>query len=257
LLVVPSHGFRATLEAVAPRLGDHNRIAWATKGLEARTGRFLHQVAEEVLGERHPTAVISGPTFATEVAAGLPTAATVASRQARFAEQLARMLHGETFRAYTSRDVLGVELGGASKNVMAIAAGITDGLGFGANSRAALITRGLAEIMRLGEAVGAQRETFMGLAGMGDLVLTCTDNQSRNRRLGLSLGRGMQLDEAVTAIGQVVEGVNTSRELMNLSGRFRVDMPITREVHHVLDMGLAPLEAAHNLLSRELKAESV
>jgi glycerol-3-phosphate dehydrogenase (NAD(P)+) len=184
LVAVPSHAFASVLEAVKPLLRRGQRVAWATKGLETGTGRFLHQVFADILGKSMAPALISGPTFAREVAQGLPTAVTVASPDADFADQLAHWLSGPDFRAYTSNDVQGAELGGAVKNVMAIAAGISDGLGFGANSRAALITRGLHEIMRLGETLGGQRETFMGLAGVGDLVLTCTDDQSRNRRLG-------------------------------------------------------------------------
>ena len=256
LIAVPSHCFREQLQALAPLLSKRTRIAWATKGLETGTGKFLHQVVGEVLGSRYQSAIISGPTFAGEVAAGLPAAATVASGHPRFATELAALLHGNTFRAYTSTDVLGVELGGASKNVMAIAAGIADGLGFGANSRAALITRGLAEIMRLGNALGGKRETFVGLAGLGDLVLTCTDDQSRNRRLGLALGRGASLEEAITAIGQVVEGVNTTSELEKMATAHQIDMPITDQVHRVLNKGLAPRDAVHTLLSRQPRAES-
>ncbi|MGA7801739.1 MAG: NAD(P)H-dependent glycerol-3-phosphate dehydrogenase [Gammaproteobacteria bacterium] len=256
LLVVPSHAFRALLEQLRARLTPAMRIAWATKGLEPGTGRLLHTVVADVLGPDHPTAVISGPTFAREVAAGLPTAVTVASAHRGFAQDLVQLLHGESFRAYTSADMVGVELGGAVKNVLAIAAGISDGLGFGANSRAALITRGLAELMRLGEAVGGQRDTFMGLAGVGDLVLTCTDDQSRNRRLGLYLGQGMALQAALEKIQQVVEGVGTARETLQAAARHGVEMPITEQVYRVLHEGLAPRDAVQALLQREPKAES-
>ncbi|HSH30385.1 MAG TPA: NAD(P)H-dependent glycerol-3-phosphate dehydrogenase, partial [Thiohalobacter sp.] len=184
LVVVPSHAFREVLERIRNRVRELGRLIWGTKGLEMASGRLLHQVAAEVLGDGVACAVVSGPTFAGEVARGLPTAATVAAADPSVAEHFAALLRGETFRAYTSDDRIGLELGGAIKNVLAIAAGISDGLGFGANSRAALITRGLVEMMRLGEALGGQRETFMGLSGIGDLVLTCTDDQSRNRRLG-------------------------------------------------------------------------
>ena len=186
LIAVPSHAFRATVEQVEKHLRPDTRIAWATKGFEASSGLLPHQVAADVLGSR-PGAVLSGPTFAKEVGAGLPTAMTVASRDAAFAKALASRLSGPNFRAYMQTDILGVEVGGAVKNVIAIGSGIADGMGFGANTRVALITRGLAEMMRLGVRLGAVRETFMGLAGLGDLVLTCTDNQSRNRRLGLAL----------------------------------------------------------------------
>jgi glycerol-3-phosphate dehydrogenase (NAD(P)+) len=256
LVVVPSHAFREVLTSLAPRLTLDTALAWATKGLEMASGKLLHQVAEEVLPAGLPHAIISGPTFAREVAAGLPTAATVAGSDMRTAEHFAALLRGSSFRAYTSDDRTGVEIGGALKNVLAIAAGISDGLGFGANSRAALITRGLAEMIRLGEAMGGQRETFMGLAGVGDLVLTCTDDQSRNRRMGLALGRGQSRDEAHKTIDQVVEGVDTAREIHKLGKQHKVDMPITEQVYRVLYENLDPLEAVHTLLAREPKAET-
>ncbi len=256
LIAVPSHAMREVLTRAAPALESDSRIAWATKGLESRSGKFMHQVLEEVLGTRYPAAVLSGPTFAQEVATGLPTALTVASTNPPFANDLANRLHGETMRVYTSDDIIGVQLGGTVKNVLAIAAGISDGLNLGANSRAALITRGLAEIIRLGDALGARRETLMGLAGVGDLILTCTDDQSRNRRLGLALGRGTPVEIAVREIGQVVEGFNTAREVVQLATRYKVDMPISEQVFRVLHEGLPPGEAVHNLLTREIKAES-
>jgi glycerol-3-phosphate dehydrogenase (NAD(P)+) len=255
LVAVPSHAFATVLTALQPRLRPGQRIAWATKGLETGTGRFLHQVFADILGDTMAPALISGPTFAREVALGLPTAVTVASPDEVFADQLAQNLSGPDFRAYTSGDVQGVELGGAVKNVMAIAAGISDGLGFGANSRAALITRGLHEIMRLGETLGGQRETFMGLAGVGDLVLTCTDDQSRNRRLGLALGRGEPRDRAIATIGQAVEGVHTAREVVSLAHRHGVEMPISEQVCRVLFEDHDPRQAVHELLGRSLKAE--
>src|SRR5579859_3202719 len=206
LVVVPSHAFRAVLGEIAPFLGPDMRLAWATKGLELDTGRLPHQIAHEVLGSERAVAVLSGPTFAREVGAGLPTAMTVASTDVEFAKVLAQDLSSANFRAYTSTDITGVEVGGAVKNVLAVGAGLSDGLGFGANTRVALITRGLVEMMRLGVAFGANRETFMGLAGLGDLVLTCTDNQSRNRRFGLALAAGRTAQQALAKIGQVVEG---------------------------------------------------
>lgn len=257
LVVVPSHAFRSVLTTLAPKLAPGTPLAWATKGLEMASGKLLHQVAEEVLPASIPTAVISGPTFAREVAAGLPTAATVAGSDPGVAEHFAALLRGPTFRAYTSTDRIGLELGGALKNVLAIAAGISDGLGFGANSRAALITRGLAEMIRLGEALGGHRETFMGLAGVGDLVLTCTDDQSRNRRMGLALGRGQSREDAHKAIDQVVEGVDTAREIHKLGKQYGVELPISEQVYRVIYEGLDPHAAVHALLSREPKAEAV
>jgi glycerol-3-phosphate dehydrogenase (NAD(P)+) len=239
LMVVPSHAFREVLLRAMPLLDARRRIAWATKGLEYGSGKFMSDVLEEVAGTKYPAAVLSGPTFALEVARGLPTALTVASTNPVFANDLAARLHGDVMRVYTV------------KNVLAIASGITDGLQLGANSRAALITRGLAEIIRLGDAMGARRETLMGLAGMGDLILTCTEDLSRNRRLGLALGRGTALDVAVREIGQVVEGFNTAHEVVQLARSYRVEMPISEQVFRVLHEGLAPRAAVHNLLSRE------
>jgi len=255
LVVVPSHAFRAVLTQLRPLLKNDARLAWATKGLESGSGKLLHEVAEEVLGKDIATAVVSGPTFACEVAEGLPTAVTVASTDIVFAADMAARLHSKTFRAYTNDDVAGVEVGGAVKNVLAIAAGIADGLGYGANARTALITRGLAEMMRLGETLHGQRETFMGLAGLGDLVLTCTDDQSRNRRLGLALGQGKFLEEALAAIDQVVEGVQTAREVHDLALSQGVDMPITEQVYAVLYEARKPKDAVQALLNRDQKAE--
>ena len=255
LVVVPSHAFREVLAALRQRLDATTPVAWATKGLEMASGKLLHEIADEVLSATTPHAIISGPTFAREVAAGLPTAATVAGSDPAVAEHFAALLRGPTFRAYTSTDRIGVELGGAVKNVLAIAAGISDGLGFGANSRAALITRGLAEMIRIGEALGGQRETFMGLTGVGDLVLTCTDDQSRNRRMGLALGRGQSRAAAHKAIDQVVEGVDTAREIHELGKRHGVELPISEQVYQVLYNGLDPRDAVQTLLAREPKAE--
>jgi glycerol-3-phosphate dehydrogenase (NAD(P)+) len=254
LLVVPSHAFRAVAEALVPVLRPGVPVSWATKGFEPNTGRLLHEVAAEVLPGR-PLAVLSGPSFAREVARGLPTAITVASDDVDHTARVAGYLHGETFRAYTSDDLIGVQVGGAAKNVMAIAAGIADGLGFGANARAALITRGLAEITRLGLALGGRAETFMGLAGLGDLILTCTDDQSRNRRMGLALARGLSVAEARAEIGQEVEGVATAREVYRKSRELGVEMPITEQTYHVLYEGLAPLAAVQALLGRRQRPE--
>ncbi len=255
LIVVPSHVFGLVLEQIKPYLQADSRVAWATKGLESGRARLLHESAAEILGPDIPLAVISGPTFAKEVAKGLPTAVTVASNNTEFAQTLAATLHNETFRAYTSTDITGVELGGSAKNVLAIAAGIADGLGFGANTRAALITRGLAEIMRLGIKLGGDAETFMGLAGLGDLVLTCTDDQSRNRRFGIALAQGMSQQQALASIGQVVEGIKTTEEVHNLAERMQVDMPITHQVYQVLYNNYDPHKAVHDLFARQQKAE--
>ena len=255
LIAVPSHAFRATLVEIEPHLSGHGRVAWATKGFEIASGLLPHQVASEILGER-PGAVLSGPTFAREVGAGLPTAMTVASRNAEFAANLAARLSGPNFRAYRQSDIVGVEVGGAVKNVIAIGSGIADGMGFGANTRVALITRGLAEMMRLGVRLGGMRDTFMGLAGLGDLVLTCTDDQSRNRRLGLALGRGASMQDAQASIHQVVEGVPASRAVCAVATELSVDMPISREVFQVMHAGKPVRDAVQDLMGRELRSET-
>jgi glycerol-3-phosphate dehydrogenase (NAD(P)+) len=257
LIAVPSQSFRDTLRGIAPHIQSDARIAWATKGLEPGTRKLLHEVAADELGVDRPVAVISGPTFASEVAKGLPTAVTVASRDPDTARYFAARLRDTTFRAYTSDDLVGVELGGAVKNVLALAAGIADGLGYGANTRAALITRGLAEMMRLGVALGGYPETFMGLAGLGDLVLTCTDDQSRNRRVGLALGRGKSLEQAIADVGQAVEGVKTAPEIHALAATLKVEMPIIEQICRVLFEGLDAAESVKTLLTREPKAERI
>ena len=255
LIAVPSHSFRATLESIKPHLGRGTRVAWATKGFEIESGLLPHQVALQVLGSRSG-AVLSGPTFAREVGAGLPTAMTVASQDARFAKELALSLSGPNFRAYTQTDITGVEVGGAVKNVIAIGSGIADGMGFGANTRVALITRGLAEMMRLGVKLGAVRETFMGLAGLGDLVLTCTDNQSRNRRFGMALGQGRSTSEAQAEIHQVVEGLPAASAIHAVAQRLGVDMPICREVYRVMHEGKPVRAAVQALMEREVRSET-
>ncbi len=255
LIVVPSHGLRDTLTTVAPLVGPNSRICWATKGFELHSGKLPHQVAEEVLGSERPIAVLSGPTFAKEVGAGLPSALTIAANDDDFAAELAQALSSDKFRAYTSNDMIGVEVGGAVKNVLAIAAGMSDGLGFGANTRVALITRGLVELMRLGVALGAQRETFMGLSCMGDLVLTCTDDLSRNRRMGLALASGMTVEEAKEEIQQVVEGVLAAEAVKEVADDLGIEMPICNEVYRILYEGKSPHEAVSSLMRRELKSE--
>ncbi|NGY05522.1 NAD(P)H-dependent glycerol-3-phosphate dehydrogenase [Solimonas terrae] len=255
LIATPSHVLRATLEQLKPLLRDGQGIIAACKGLEPHSGKLVHEVIEEVLAHDRPFGVLSGPTFAKELGLGLPTAVTIASADEPFAEKFAHLLHGDGFRAYWSEDLTGVEIGGAAKNVMAIGVGIADGMSLGANTRAALITRGLAEIMRLAIAMGGKAETLMGLAGMGDLVLTCTDNQSRNRRMGLLLAQGRSVQEAIAEIRQVVEGVKAAPEVRRLAQRFAVDMPITEAVNGVLSGQLSAVEAVRVLATRPARAE--
>jgi len=256
LVVVPSHGLRDTLTRIKPLLGPDSRVCWATKGFELSTGKLPHQVAAEVLGPDITVAVLSGPTFAKEVGAGLPTAMTIASNNHAFANDLAKAISSDNFRAYTSDDIIGVEVGGAVKNALAIGAGMSDGLGFGANTRIALINRGLVELMRLGVALGARKETFMGLAGMGDLVLTCTDDLSRNRRMGLALAAGKTVEEAQEEIQQVVEGVKAAKAVHEVAEKLGIEMPIVNQVYRILYEGVTPREAVEALMSRELKPES-
>ena len=256
LVCVPSHAFKNTLLTIKPYLSNNIKIAWATKGFNADDGSLLHDIVAKIYSPNTPAAILSGPTFANEVAAQLPTAITIASNQQEFAKKISEILHSELFRTYTSSDVIGVEVGGAIKNVLAIAAGIADGLGFGANTRAALITRGLNEIIKLGIVLGGKQETFMGLAGLGDLILTCTDNQSRNRRFGLALGLGKDILKAKKEIGQEIEGISAAKETYLLAKKYNVDMPITEQTYKVLYENLSPLVAVQNLLGREQKAES-
>ncbi len=256
LIVVPSHAFRETLEKIEFLVDKaRTRVAWATKGFEEGSGKLPHQVAHEVLGDKIPMAVLSGPTFAKEVGEGLPTLISIAATDDGFAADLAHSLSGTSFRAYTSPDIVGVEVGAAVKNVLAIGAGISDGLGFGANSRVALITRGLAEMTRLGLALGADPQTFMGLAGMGDLVLTCTDDLSRNRRMGLALAAGKSIEDAAREIGQVVEGVRAARAVHEVAHKLEVDMPIVDQIYAVLYEDKSPHDAVVALMSRQLRRE--
>ena len=255
LVSVPSHGLRETLEKIAPLLETGARICWVTKGFELTSGKLPHQVATDVLGESRPMAVLSGPTFAKEVGEGLPTAMTIAANDPAFASELAIHLSGDNFRAYTSDDMIGVEVGGAVKNVLAIGAGISDGLSFGANTRIALINRGLVEMTRLGVALRARNDTFMGLAGMGDLVLTCTDNQSRNRQMGILLAAGKTVEEAQEEIQQVVEGVLAAKAVREVAASHDVVMPICEEIYRILYEGVSPREAVGTLMSRALKPE--
>ena len=255
LVVVPSSALRAVLTSLRPLLRPGARIAWATKGFELSTGKLPHQVAREVLGPGVPIAVLSGPTFAKEVGRGLPTAIACASPDPAFALELARSISTPHLRAYTQADILGVEVGGAVKNVIAIAAGAADGLGFGANARVFLITRGLAEMVRLGTALGAQRDTFMGLTGLGDLVLTCTDNQSRNRRFGMAVAGGISVEAAVAEIGQVVEGYHAARAVRKVAQELGVDMPICEHVYRVIYEGMDITTVVETLMSRAVSAE--
>lgn len=255
LLATPSHAFAQTIVDIRPMIDPGAGISWASKGFEPGSGRLLHQVAEDLLGADAPLAVATGPSFAREVALDMPTALVVASENADYASFVSGALHGGSFRAYSSSDMVGAELGGAVKNVMAIATGICDGMGLGHNSRAALITRGLAEMVRLAEAMGGRRETLMGLSGMGDLVLTCTGDLSRNRRFGLALGQGLGSEQALADIGQVVEGAAAAEEVVRLSRKHGVEMPISECVHAVLRDKLTPEEGVSRLLAREPRAE--
>ena len=256
LIVVPSHAFNQILSQIRPHLTVSHRIVWATKGLERDTGRLLQSVVEEQLGKCYPLAVLSGPTFARELAKGLPTAITLASNNDQFAQEFQSRIHNsQNFRVYLNSDMVGVQLGGAIKNVIAIGAGVADGMGFGANTRAALITRGLAEMTRLGLSLGAQASTFMGMSGLGDLVLTCTDDQSRNRRFGLMLGAGCDCQTAINRIGQVVEGFYNTKEAYLLAKRQGIEMPITEQIHTMLFQNKSAQDVALNLLGRERKGE--
>ena len=256
LICVPSNGFRGILTVIRPHLQAGARIAWATKGFERDSGRLPHQVVREVLGDAIPVAVLSGPTFASEVGAGLPTAMTIAASEPAFAAELAVRMSGLNFRAYTSDDMVGVEVGGAVKNVLAIATGLCDGLQLGLNARAALITRGLSEMIRLGVALGARAETFMGLSGLGDLVLTATGDLSRNRKVGLALGRGQTLTQAIASLGHVAEGVYCARTVVQRAQNLGIDMPISSAVVALLDGQITPAQAVTALMGREAREET-
>lgn len=254
IIATPLAGLRSTAEALA-KAAPKLPFLWVCKGLESGSGLLPHQVVAEV--NQATCGVLTGPSFALEVAKGLPTAMTLASRDADFATRTAQALHGKHLRIYASDDVVGAEVGGAVKNVLAIATGICDGLGLGANARAALITRGLAEITRFGEAMGAKRDTMMGLTGVGDLILTCTGDLSRNRQVGLGLASGKTLNEVVTALGHVAEGVPASREVAKRATALGIDMPITNAVCAVLDARMSPADAVATLMSRDPKAEQL
>jgi glycerol-3-phosphate dehydrogenase (NAD(P)+) len=255
LIVTPSHTFQQTLQKIKQFKTCPVRIVWACKGLEPDTGHFLCDQVADIFGEDCPRGVLSGPTFAKELANGSPTAITLAADNSQLAADMTKRLVNQTFRVYLSDDLAGVQFGGAIKNVIAIGAGMADGLGFGSNARTALITRGLAEMMRLGEAIGGRTETFTGMAGLGDLVLTCTDNQSRNRRFGLALGKGASLEQAAKDIGQVVEGVRNTKEVYCLAEEKGIDMPICQSIYNIIYNKQDPREAAKELLTRAMKVE--
>ena len=249
LVAIPSKGFRSLLQRLKPIIDADRILFWASKGFEIDTGKLLHEVLIEELPLRH-YGVVSGPTFATEVARGTPAAIACAGNDPQSTASFAGLLRGHHFRAYTSEDIVGVELGGALKNVLAIAVGISDGLGFGANTRAALMTRGLSEIMHLGTSLGAERETLMGLAGLGDIILTCTDDQSRNRRFGLAIGKGRSISQAEIEVGQTVEGLRAAKAIYHKSKNLGLELPIMAEVYHVLYDNKNPQDAVRDLESR-------
>ena len=255
LIVVPVAGLRETLRRVVA-CGKTVPVIWGCKGFEAQSAMLPHQVAQEEYAGVAPCGVLSGPSFAQEVAQRLPTALTLASHDEEFSRNIAAQLHTARLRVYSSRDVVGVETGGAVKNVITLAAGISDGMGFGHNARAALITRGLAEITRLGLKLGGHLETFMGLAGVGDLILTCTGDLSRNRRVGLMLAAGRPLPDILHDLGHIAEGVYTAREVLRLSQELGVEMPITQAVCSILYDGVPARTAVEALLNREPKTEN-
>lgn len=257
ICAVPSHGLRGVMAGAAQYLADGAILVSTVKGIEHDTGLTMHGVLEDVLPEAHHPRIVclSGPSFAREIAVRKPTVVTVACREETYAISVQSTLSCPWFRCYTNTDVIGVELGGALKNVIAIATGIADGMDGGHNARAALMTRGLAEITKLGIHMGAEPTTFLGLAGMGDLVLTCTGDLSRNRSVGLQLGAGRKLPEILETMGEVAEGVNTTRAACQLADRLGVEMPISQTVRKVLDGELSPLEAGHHLMTRQLGSE--
>lgn len=250
IVAVPSHVFVETLSKLNDLKQNISAVVIATKGVTS-TGEFLHKVSEDVLGATYPLALLSGPSFAKEVAQAMPTSITLASKQDILLEQLAPIFHSPLFRIETSSDLIGVALGGLIKNVVAIAVGLSDGLGFGANARAALITRGIQEMSLMANAMGAKTETVMGLAGLGDLVLTTTDNQSRNRRFGLALGKGLSMTDAEIQIGQVVEGKSNVKELMILAKRYKQTLPICQQIFEIVYNGLSGEQAMQNILEND------
>lgn len=255
LIAVPSVAFAKTIENFKEPLLKLGHVFWATKGFDAGSGKLLSEFVDNLFPDDFKSAVLTGPSFAKEVGKGLPTAVSIASTNLSYAKAVQDLFHCPVFRSYICDDVIGAQIGGALKNVIAISTGVSDGLEYGANSRAALITRGLAEIQRLGLKYGAKAQTFMGLTGMGDLVLTCTDNQSRNRRFGLYLGQGHSQDEAFEKIQQVVEGHETVKTAYKLAQKYKIEMPITKAIYQMLYEGVAAKDAVINLLSRQAKSE--
>ena len=254
LVAVPSHGFRAVLEQLAPHLSQDVAVVSLTKGIESRTNRRMSEIVREVLPS-NPVGVLTGPNLAREIAEGQPAASVVALDDPGLAELAQEALHGTTYRVYTSNDVVGCEVAGAVKNVIAVAAGMSDGLGFGENTRAALITRGLAELARIGTALGGQPLTFGGLAGVGDLVATCTSPKSRNRGVGLAIGQGRPLAEVLSGMHMVAEGVRTAGPLVQLARDVGIEMPIAEQVAAIVEGTTGPLDALVALMSRRARAE--
>lgn len=255
MLAVPSHAFRQTLLKCKPQLKKDTIVSWITKGFETGTGLLAHEIVIETLGKDTKLALISGPSFALEVADNLPTAVVVASTDIEVATEVADIIRNSNFLTFPTKHLASAEIGGAMKNILAIAAGISDGLGYGANARAALITLGLTEMVQLGHVYNCSESSFLGLAGVGDLVLTCTDNKSRNRRLGLQLGQGKKIDDAKQTIGQEVEGIHAAREVHAICEKWSLDMPICIQTYRILYEGLAPDVAVRYLLSRAQLAE--
>jgi len=255
IIAVPSHAFRETLIKISRTNHRCTSLSWATKGFEINTGKLLNDVVKEELGEGLTTAVISGPTFALEVAQGQPSAITIASSDESYCDYMANLISSISFRAYKSNDVIGVEVGGSLKNILAIAAGISDGLGLGANARAALITRGLSEIIKLGTKLGANKNTFMGLSGIGDLVLTCSDDQSRNRRFGIEIAKGCEIEEAKRKIGSTIEGYLAAKAAYNISKKANIEMPISNQVYNIIYKGERPESAIKKLMTRPIVSE--
>jgi len=255
LIVVPSHAFREVLQTIHPLI-DQPRIVWGTKGLDPSTKCFLHEVVFEIYSDSTPIAVLSGPSFSKEVAADKPTAVSIAGNNQNFIDDLITRLHNINFRLYQNSDMIGLQIYGVVKNVLAIAVGIAEGLHLGANTRAALITRGLVEMGRLGEALGADPHTLMSLAGVGDVILTCTDDQSRNRRFGKAIANNESVERAEKQITQSVEGLHNVRQLCELAKEYSIEMPITQQVYRILFESLSPKEAVEDLLSRPPQPES-
>lgn len=251
LLVVPSKAFCQVLKLLKPYWTANHRLIWATKGLEPDRGRFLHEVVIEEFGSKQSYAILAGPSFAKEVAQQLPTAVTIATNDQKFGQDLVGYFHNNNFRVYLSSDLIGVQVGGVIKNILAVAAGLSDGLGYGANARAGIVTRGLSEMMRFGLALGANPETLQGLAGVGDVILTCTDNQSRNRRFGLALAAGKGIEAAQSEIGQIVEAVHNAAQICRIADEHKIEMPIALQVYKILTNQVTPQQAVQNLLSRK------